>query len=64
MLQVCICAADKVTVKSDAVQYRRPEFYSSVSQCVCADNSTFDVVLSKSIQSFVKAGIFLSSHHI
>ena len=41
------------------IQYRRPEFYSSINQCVCVDNSTYETVLCKSVQAFVKAGIFL-----
>jgi len=55
---VFICA-DKTTVSNSAIQYRRPEFYSSVNQCILVDDSTFEIVLSKSVQAFVKARIFL-----
>ena len=55
----CWNVADKATVTNSAIQYRRPEFYSTVSLCACVDNSTFETVMCKSLQTFVKASIFL-----
>lgn len=51
--------ADKATVRNTAFQYRRPEFYSTISQCACVDNSTFETVMCKSLQTYVKACVFL-----
>lgn len=58
-LLLCSNVADKATVASTAIQYRRPEFYSTVSQCACVDNSTFETVMCKSLQAFVKVDEFL-----
>jgi len=56
---MCLNVADKATVSNTAIQYRRPEFYSTVSLCACIDNSTFETVMCKSLQTFVKASAFL-----
>jgi len=57
---VCTNAADKTTVQDNAIQYRRPDFYSPANHCVLIDNSTFETVLCKSVQAFVKASVVLS----
>jgi len=59
-LLICANVADKRTHDLSAVPVRRPEFYSSVNQCVCVDNSTYETVLCKSVQAYVKAGIFVN----
>jgi len=56
---VCKCFTEKSTVVNSAIQYRRPEFYSLLNQSICVDDSTYETLLCKSVQAFVKACIFL-----
>jgi len=56
----CMSVAEKALVDLNVVlPYRRPEFYSSVNQSICVDNSTYETVLCKSVQAYVKACIFM-----
>ena len=58
-LLLCTYIADKFNFDISSLPVRRPEFYSVMNQCVCTDNSTYEIVLCKSLQSYVKASIFL-----